>query len=64
MNMEIKNKTNASLHTFLLSSKASLACVALMAWYAFLFFRRYSGTNLITLFDLITDGHTNAVFQK
>lgn len=33
--------------TFLFSCRASLAWVALIAWYAFLFFRRFSGTNLI-----------------
>ena len=39
-------------HTFLLSNNASLACVALIAWYAFLFFNKFSGTSLITLFTL------------
>lgn len=38
--------------TFLFSSNASLAWVALIAWYAFLFLRRFSGTNLIIFFVL------------
>lgn len=50
--VRVRLSTWACSPTFLFSSKACLAWVALMAWYAFLFLRRFSGTNLMTLFVL------------
>lgn len=49
-----KSPYNKLALTFLLSSKASLAWVALIAWYDFLFFSKYSGTNCINFLDLKT----------